>query len=146
VREINDVIKGSYGRDDFLNKKDKIELSKGDFKLILVNEMPYFFYPEDILVPTLKLCIKDCLLKKVTVDMGAVKFVTGGADIMRPGIVDIDTDVAFGDYVALVDEKNNIPLAVCKAKFSGEDIEQMRSGKVLENIHYVGDKLWNWRS
>ena len=26
---------------------------------------------------------------------------------------------------------------------SGEEVSSMDSGKVIENIHYVGDELWN---
>jgi len=142
VREINDVILDSFGRENFLGKKDKIEIQSEEFRLILVNEIPYFFYVDDVIIPTLKLCLKDCFLKRITVDMGAVKFVTGGADVMRPGIVAIDPDIKGGEFVACIDEKNRMPLAVCKAMFPGDEIESMSSGKVLENIHYVGDKLW----
>ena len=37
----------------------------------------------------------------VPVDMGAVKFVNNGADIMTPGIVDADRDIKKDDYYGL---------------------------------------------
>ncbi len=74
--------------------------------------------------------------------MGAVKFVVNGADIMRPGIVEI-ADVNEGEYVVIVDENNRKALAVGIALYSGEEMKQKDGGKVIKNIHYVGDELWN---
>ena len=46
----------------------------------------------------------------VTVDMGAVKFVANGADVMGPGVVDADPSIAEGDFVWIRDERNKRPL------------------------------------
>jgi PUA domain protein len=79
----------------------------------------------------------------VIVDMGAVRFVTGGADVMRPGIVEIDEAISKGEYVVVKDERNRMPLAICIANHPGAEMRSMEKGKVLVNIHYVGDELWN---
>jgi len=47
-----------------------------------------------------------------TVDMGAVPYVYNGADIMAPGIVDADREIAAGNLVWVRDERNKRPLAV----------------------------------
>ncbi len=74
--------------------------------------------------------------------MGAVKFVTSGADIMRPGIVHIDEGITKDDAVAIVDQTHKKPLAVGIALHSSEEMQKVSSGKVVKNIHYVGDWIW----
>ena len=78
----------------------------------------------------------------VTVDMGAVAFVTNGADIMGPGITDADDRIQEGDMVWIRDMKNLVPLAVGVALASGKELKSKAKGKVIKNLHNVGDKLW----
>ncbi|MCL1984127.1 MAG: RNA-binding protein [Methanomassiliicoccaceae archaeon] len=80
--------------------------------------------------------------KFVTVDMGAVPYVTNGADVMAPGIVDADTDIREGDMVWIRDIKNLVPLAVGISSVSGEELKKGGKGKVIRTVHNVGDKLW----
>jgi PUA domain protein len=80
----------------------------------------------------------------VTVDMGAVKFVYNGADVMAPGIVDADCDIVKGDLVWIRDEKNLKPLAVGEALISGKEMIESDSGKAVLSIHHVGDDIWNY--
>lgn len=78
----------------------------------------------------------------VTVDMGAVRFVANGADVMGPGVVDADPSVAEGDMVWIRDEKNKRPLAIGRALVPGEAMRSKPKGKVVSSVHFVGDKLW----
>lgn len=78
----------------------------------------------------------------VTVDMGAVKFVANGADIMAPGIVDADKALQPGDWCWIRDERNKQPLAVGKAIVPGAAMIKGK-GKAVKSVHYLGDKLWN---
>ncbi len=78
----------------------------------------------------------------VVVDMGAVPFVTKGADVMGPGIVDADPAVVPGDLVWIKDVKNGRPLAIGEAMISGEEMRTRSPGKAIKSIHYVADKLW----
>ena len=78
----------------------------------------------------------------VTVDMGAIKFVTNGADIMAPGIVEADPALQPGDWCWVRDERNKQPLAVGKALVPGTAMVRGK-GKAVKSIHHVGDKLWN---
>src|SRR3989344_2855127 len=125
-----------------ISKKDQAELVEEQHKVILLNKRSAFFYYQDKIVPTLKLLQERNVLKKITVDMGAVKFVVNGADIMRPGIVEIEDGIAKDEFVAVIDKNNQKPLAVGIALFSSEEMKKMTSGKVIKNIHYVGDELW----
>ena len=125
-----------------ISKKDQVELVEDEHKIILLNKKPAFFYHQEKLVPTLKFLQENNCLKKITVDMGAVKFVVNGADVMRPGIVEIEEGISKEDFVAVIDKNNKKPLAVGIALYSSEEMKSMNSGKVIKNIHYVGDELW----
>ncbi|HUV53956.1 MAG TPA: DUF1947 domain-containing protein [Candidatus Krumholzibacteriaceae bacterium] len=80
-------------------------------------------------------------LPRVVVDMGAIPYVCNGADVMAPGITDMDS-FEVGDLVVVRDVAHGKALAVGKALKSSSDIEASRKGKVIENLHYVGDSLW----
>jgi PUA domain protein len=125
------------------SKKDHFDI---DDDVILINNEPMFFYHEERLLPTLKMLLKKNILKKITVDMGAVKFIVAGADIMRPGITDVEEGIQKGDAVAVVDVAHGKPLAVGFALFSGDELRAMATGKAIKNRHYVGDEIWNYQS
>ncbi len=78
----------------------------------------------------------------VTVDMGAVPFVTNGADVMGPGITEADPEIAEGDLVWIRDARNGQPLAIGSALRSGADLAEKQPGKAVKTIHFVGDRLW----
>lgn len=78
----------------------------------------------------------------VTVDMGAVRFVYNGADVMGPGVVECDPDIRVGDLVWVRDVNNRRPLAVGKALMSGKEMLARPKGKAVKSIHHVGDKIW----
>lgn len=126
-----------------LSKKDQVELGEDERKFIIINEEFSFFYYGDRLVPTLRYLQHQEILRKIEVNMGAVKFVVNGADIMRPGITEIDPEIKKDDFVAVVDEQNKKPLVVGIALFDAEEMKQQTSGKAIKNIHYVGDEIWN---
>jgi PUA domain protein len=77
----------------------------------------------------------------VTVDAGAVSFVSDGADVMRPGIVEADEGVREGDYVTVAEETHGKVLAIGRALADGPEMTG-DSGKVVESIHHVGDDLF----
>ena len=79
----------------------------------------------------------------VTVDMGAVRFVANGADVMGPGIVDADGSISEGDIVWIRDERNLQPLAVGRALMPASEMVSKPKGKAVASLHCVGDKLWN---
>ena len=77
----------------------------------------------------------------VTVDMGAVKFVCKGANIMRPGITKF-SDFESGEIVCIVEESQNKFLAVGKAEMSSKELEDIKNGEVIKNMHYISDIFW----
>ncbi len=94
------------------------------------------------------LSVRGCIALKppkryVTVDMGAVKFVLNGADVMAPGIVEADSAIAPGDLVWVRDERNKQALAVGQAIVPGTEMPRGPKGKAVVSVHHVGDDLWN---
>jgi len=143
IAKINDELQQRYDSEDFFGKKDPVVLVKTDAADIIVKDnAPLFFYHEGNLVPTLKFLLENQVLKKVVVDRGAVKFMSSGADVMRPGITEIDESIQLGEYVVIVDETHGKPLCVAKAKISGKEMQDLSTGKVFKNVHWVGDKIW----
>jgi PUA domain protein len=77
----------------------------------------------------------------VTVDMGAVKFMCDGANVMRPGIRSF-SEFEKGQLVCVVEESQKKFLAVGRALISSNELQTMTKGVVIENLHYVSDKYW----
>jgi len=94
-----------------------------------------------ILFPTL-MC--PCLerLPAVIVDMGAIPHVCKGADVMAPGVVEVRGDFAEGGLVVVRDVRHGKALAVGRALKSSEEIRVADKGRIIENLHHVGDRLW----
>lgn len=78
----------------------------------------------------------------VTVDMGAVKFVCNGAKVTRPGITDLGS-FKKGDIVTVKDQTHGKILAAGIALEDSESAKTMSRGYVIENLHYISDKLWD---
>ena len=95
---------GEYG--GLLENKKKVEILEAEpNSFILVDGEPYIIMIDDKAFPTLKAALANEIDgKKVTVDMGAIRFVTNGADIMSPGIVAADDGIEPGDIVLIIDE------------------------------------------
>ena len=143
IAEVNKQIETQLGIKDFFEKKEAVAQTEKEGKTFyLKDKLPIFFAVDNLIIPTLKTLLQKQFLKTITVDMGAIPFVTKGADVMRPGIVKISENVKKNELVCVVDEKHGKTLAVCQALFSTEEMQQMQKGKVLKNLHYVGDEVW----
>jgi len=77
----------------------------------------------------------------VMVDMGAVKFMCKGANVMRPGIKNF-TEFEKDKLVCVIEESQHKFLAVGKAMVSSSELENMDKGEVIKNLHYISDKFW----
>ncbi len=77
----------------------------------------------------------------VMVDMGAVKFMCKGANVMRPGIKKF-TEFEKDKIVCIAEESQHKFLAVGKAMVSSSELENMEKGEVVKNLHYISDKFW----
>ena len=77
----------------------------------------------------------------VTVDMGAIRFMCKGANLMRPGIKNF-TDFEKETLVCIVEESQHKFLAIGKSVVGSSELETMEKGEVLRNLHYISDKFW----
>jgi len=78
--------------------------------------------------------------RQVVVDSGAVRFIVNGADVMNPGIVSADPEIAPGDLVIVVEERHKKPLAIGRALIPGTEMKG--EGKAIKSLHHVGDQVW----
>jgi PUA domain protein len=111
-----------------------------------VNDDPSFYVGSDgsiipLLIHTLK---SNVPLPRITVDMKAVPHICNGADVFRPGVRNIDVSIKLGQTVIVVDEKNQKPICVGTGLMEGKSMQGVRQGKVVRNVHYVGDALWDF--
>lgn len=96
------------------------------------------------IIPSLR-ALNEGLVKlpTITVDMGAVPYVTNGADIMAPGITHVTDGLVAGNIVTIIDENYGKSLAVGELLFDSDNIKQTEKGKVIKNLHYVNDSIWS---
>jgi PUA-domain protein len=80
----------------------------------------------------------------VTVDRGAISFVSDGANVMRPGITEATDDIGPGDLVVIVEEVHGKALAIGRAETDGSEMIS-ESGNVVESLHHVGDELYEFQ-
>lgn len=81
-------------------------------------------------------------LPSLVVDMGAVAKIAGGADVMGPGVVDVRGEFVEGGLVVVRDERHGRALAVCRALVGSAPLQPRSRGKVAENLHHPGDRIW----
>ena len=129
--------------DHFPFNKAKVEVVKLDNEeqIFIVDGQPLFFKSEEFL-PTL---LNDYVLKrlpKIVVDVGAIPHICNGADIMAPGIVDVEGEFKAGDLAVIIDERFSKRIALGRALFSVEETRVKKRGKVASNVHYVNDSYW----
>jgi len=125
---------------------DRIEIEVAELHekatLIIINGRPLLIESEGDLVPTLLFDELIGRFPKVFVDMGAIPHICNGADIMAPGIVRVDGEFKEGDLITVLDEKHGKAIAIARSLVNSEVIRNLKRGKVLKNIHYVGDPIW----
>jgi PUA domain protein len=120
----------------------KVEIAEfEDKKIYILNGKIEFIEDENGIYPFLGGSYLETL-PVVIVDMGAIRFVCNGADIMSPGITKLD-DFKEGTTVVIRDITHGKGLAVGISEKDSSKIELSKKGKAIKNIHYVGDKLWD---
>ncbi len=136
-------IEGATGAKVF-SSLDTVDMAEGpDFDAVIVDGKVLAMVIEGVPFLTVRGFLRYAASRRyVTVDMGAVKFVANGADVMGPGIVDADPAIAEGDFVWIRDERNKRPLAIGRALVPGEAMRSKTKGKAVSSVHFVGDKLW----
>ncbi len=144
IRDLESTLAEQLGVDLDGDTYEFVELEGTKFDLVLVDGDPDVLYLDDEPFLTVRGANAHPPERHVvTVDAGAVSFVSDGADVMRPGIVDATADIDAGDLVVVVEETHGKALAVGRALEDGADLTG-DAGKVVESIHHVGDDLFEF--
>ncbi|PSQ44424.1 RNA-binding protein [Halobacteriales archaeon SW_7_68_16] len=159
IAEIEDALADRLGVSLDADAFERVEFDDSDWEVVLVDGDPQVLYVERearsapdrtgeaaegepfLTVQGLNAHPPD--RRVVTVDAGAVSFISDGADVMRPGIVEADDTIDAGDLVAINEEGHGKFLAVGRARTDGDDMVG-DSGKVVDSIHHVGDDLFEF--
>lgn len=145
IKSMSEAISAMVGCEVFTTK-DTVDMAESsEFNVVFVNNEILALVIQGRPFLTVRGLLKYKPTKRyVTVDMGAVPYVTKGADVMGPGIVDADPGIQPGDFVWARDMKFLKALAIGEALVTGEEMAQKKPGKALKSIAFVGDKLWKY--
>lgn len=128
-----------------LKAKVNFELVETEFaEIYLINNKPLLVKAGENVFPILFFNEFFALAPKVVIDMGAVPHVCNGANVMAPGIIRFEGEFRKGDFVFVVDEKHGKPIAVGEILYDMDAVKRVKHGIVVRNIHFVGDKIWNF--
>ena len=130
--------------DSPIREDDPVDIADSSSgKVLVLGKNPIATFFDEEVFPTIDgLLSIEADKSYVTVDMGAVKFVYNGADIMAPGIVDADENIEKGDLVWIRDEQHSKPLAIGRALTNGKKMIELEEGKVVKSLHHVGDEKY----
>jgi len=131
--------------------------SQWKIKLPKIKNLKFHYFDDDVIIISgtglkaiktgdsyLPFLTETEILKKfpyVMVDMGAVKFMCNGANVMRPGITNY-TQFEKDSVVCIIEESQNKFLAVGKSCVISTEMESMSKGEIVKNMHYISDKYW----
>ena len=128
---------------------DRIEIVvEDDVELYLFDSIPAFIRDKGVAggkpIPHLLFLLRRgySWLPSIVVDEGAVRPISRGADLMRPGVVEFRGDFDKGDIVVVVERSRGLPLAVHEALMGREEAEAAERGRVSKSLHHVGDRYW----
>jgi len=122
--------------------KDKTIIFDEKEKLYFLENIPIAFIYNEKIYPTLFLISKiEPDIPYVIVDLGAKEKILNGADVFKPGIIEMDKRMK-KDFPVLIISSDRALLALGIALYNYEELLKMEKGKVIKNIHYYGDKIF----
>ena len=131
--------------EQLLGSKPRIEVNETEAaEIFILNGKPLLVRLDGEFFPTLAFKEAFPFISRIVVDMGAVPYVCKGADVMAPGVVSVKGEFEETDILLVIDERHGKPLAIGVALFNSRAMKNMKHGKIVKNIHHVGDKLWNY--
>lgn len=146
IRDIKTDLSESLGVDIDGDNFEHVEFTDSQTELVLVDDEPLItYFGEGGSEPFLTVRGANAYppqRRVVTVDAGAVSFVSDGADVMRPGIADADEEIESGDLVVIIEQSHGKALAIGRSRVDGGALRG-DSGKVVDSLHHVGDDLYN---
>jgi PUA-domain protein len=127
------------------DSKTIMEIVESDVgEIYLISGKPVLFKAAEKVLPTLLFSEFSTKAPKIVVDMGAIPYVCKGATVMAPGIVRVEGNFRKEENVVIADMKHGKALAIGEALMDSETARQTKKGPVAKNMHYVGDKVWDY--
>ena len=140
TNQILELVSSQWNQELPKIKNFKVQFIDDSAQLIIGNEITILKINHDYL-PFLNQTATLEKFPNVMVDMGAVKFMCNGANVMRPGIKK-HTEFLKDDIVCVIEESQHKFLAVGKAMVDSSELENLTKGEVVKNLHYISDKYW----
>jgi PUA domain protein len=144
-KELKEMLRKTIGNEAdklFVKGAELVETEKGE--LFAENKVILAFKTNNKILPSLRALNEGLVqLPTIIVDMGAVPYVTKGADIMAPGITEITPGLKIGTFVSIIDENFGKSLAIGELLINSDEINIIKKGKVIKNLHYVNDNIWS---
>ncbi|SDR35620.1 RNA-binding protein [Natronobacterium texcoconense] len=123
---------------------ERVEFEDTDWEVVLIDGEPQVaHFDEEPFLTVRGANAYEPERRLVTVDSGAISFVSDGADVMRPGITEATEDISPDDLVVIAEESHGKVLAVGRARVDGSEMAG-DEGKVVDSLHHVGDELYEF--
>eukprot|EP00919_Chromeraceae_sp_WS-2016_P044903 GHVR01107094.1.p1 GENE.GHVR01107094.1~~GHVR01107094.1.p1 ORF type:complete len:180 (+),score=29.06 GHVR01107094.1:74-613(+) len=139
--------------DSILPKKAVVVLAKckENINFVVVENKPLFFQHRDgPWVPTLRLLhLYPTMMPRFRVDKGGIKNLLKGANLMCQGLTSKGGSMENanrGSIVSITGEGKLHAFAIGQTTMSIEEIKEVNKGVCLNNLHFLGDGLWNLQS
>jgi len=144
VSELEDALEDGLDVSADGDTYELVEFEDTDWEVVLIDGQPQVaYFDEEPFVTVRGANAYEPDRRVVTVDAGAVSFVSDGADVMRPGITEATEDISPDDLVVIAEESHGKVLAVGRARVDGEEMVG-NEGKVVDSLHHVGDDLFSF--
>jgi len=111
-------------------------------RIFILGDKPILIKIRDCVLPALLDEEVLGLFPSVIVDMGAIPYICNGADVMAPGIVGIDGEFTAGNIVVVRDERHRKAIAIGRSLYDSNTFREKRHGKMVKNLHFIGDDVW----
>jgi len=138
-KNLIEILKNNYKIECEKLKNENIFLDEEN-NIYIYNNIPIAFIKDNKIYPTIFL-INECEtnMNYIKVNIGAKEKILNGADVFRPGIVEF-SDFKKDEIILIISEDNKL-LAIGRALYDSNDAIKIEKGKIIENIHYYGDKI-----
>jgi len=144
VSDLEETLEDQLGVSSEGDAYERVEFEETDWELVLIDGEPRVaYFDEEPFLTVRGANAYEPEKRLVTVDAGAVSFVSDGADVMRPGITEATDDISLDDLVVIAEESHGKVLAVGRARVDGADMVG-DDGKVVDSLHHVGDELYEF--
>ncbi|APX96940.1 RNA-binding protein [Natronorubrum daqingense] len=144
VSDVEGTLEDQLGVSPDGDTYERVEFEDTDWEVVLIDGEPQVaYFDEEPFVTVRGANAYGPDRRVVTVDAGAISFVSDGADVMRPGITEATEDISPDDLVVIAEESHGKVLAVGRARVDGAEMAG-EEGKVVDSLHHVGDDLYEF--